>query len=65
MSYQNALTYLAEKIQEDIAFKKDGLVNGVIDFAEYKRLCGVIQGLNAARELILDLAKRMENDDAE
>lgn len=36
------------------------------DFAEYKRICGVIRGLNLADEHIRDLAQRMkDNDDSD
>ena len=33
------------------------------DFAEYKSLCGVLQGLGIAIELINDLVKKLEHDD--
>jgi hypothetical protein len=36
---------------------------GCKSFEEYQRLCGLIQGLEHAQNLISDLAKRMENDD--
>ena len=35
------------------------------DYSEYQRLCGTIQGLVFARELINDLAKRLETNDDE
>jgi hypothetical protein len=31
------------------------------DFAEYKRLCGVIEGLALAEREILDIKDRLEN----
>jgi len=37
----------------------------VPDFNEYHKLCGVIQGLDFAKQTIADLAKRMETDDDE
>ena len=37
--------------------------NGCKSFDEYQRLCGLIQGLQHAQNLISDLAKRMEEDD--
>jgi len=33
------------------------------DYSEYQKLCGVIQGLDFAKELAQDLQKRMEKDD--
>jgi hypothetical protein len=38
---------------------------GAKDFPDYKKLCGTIQGLVYAKEVITDLAKRLENDDDE
>ena len=35
------------------------------DFSEYHKLCGVIQGLDFAKETIADLAKRLEQDNDE
>lgn len=35
------------------------------DFNEYHKLCGVIQGLDFAKQTITDLAKRLEQDDDE
>ncbi len=32
-------------------------------FDEYKKVCGVIRGLNLADSIINDLVQRMENDD--
>jgi hypothetical protein len=35
------------------------------DYSEYQKLCGIIQGLDFAKELSQDLQKRMEKDDDE
>lgn len=32
-------------------------------FDEYKRLCGEIRGLRIAKELVLDVKQRVENED--
>ena len=32
-------------------------------YDEYKRLCGLIQGLRLAEERLMDLAKKVETDD--
>jgi hypothetical protein len=33
------------------------------DFAEYKNLCGVIQGLSLAESIVKDLVQKLERDD--
>lgn len=33
------------------------------EMTEYHKLCGFIQGLEFAKELVTDLSKRMDNDD--
>ena len=64
MSYTTPLEYLKSKIEEERSNVVSFLSQGTLkDIEEYRRLCGVIQGLNAARVLILDLEKRMETDD--
>lgn len=34
----------------------------VSSIEEYRRLCGLVQGLEYAKETVKDLAKRLEND---
>ena len=62
MRYANELEY----IQSNIESRKDELMEYISkgnlkDFNEYHKLCGFIQGLEAVKELIIDLAKRMED----
>ena len=33
------------------------------DFSEYQKLCGVIQGLDIAKQITTDFAKRLEIED--
>jgi hypothetical protein len=33
------------------------------DYAEYRAMCGEVRGLLSAEQLIMDLAKNMENSD--
>ena len=33
------------------------------DFAEYKNLCGIIQGLTTAEQIINDLVQKLEKSD--
>jgi hypothetical protein len=63
MSYSNALEYLDSKLQEERMLIVDTLIQGKLDEGEYKRLCGVLQGLELAKNHIKDLAKRLERDD--
>lgn len=41
------------------------LAGNATDYADYKRMCGFLQGLDRAAEEIKALAKQMENDDGE
>jgi len=63
MSYNNALEYLTEKLDEQRESVANGVIRTVLPEGEYARLCGVIQGIDFAKQLIKDLAKRLENDD--
>jgi hypothetical protein len=64
MSYTTPLEYLKSKLEDERSNVVSFLSQGTLkDIEEYRRLCGVIQGLDAAKVLINDLAKRMETDD--
>ena len=55
--------YLLGKLRENQANTMDYLAAGnAKDYAEYRQLCGHIRGLESAEQLIIDLAKRREND---
>lgn len=59
----NALDYLIGKLNEEREVNSKFISGGgAIDYADYTRLCGVIQGLDTARNLVTDLAKRLEED---
>jgi hypothetical protein len=64
MSYTTPLDYLKSKIEDErsniVSFLSQGTLK---DIEEYRRLCGIIQGLDAAKVHIVDLEKRMETDD--
>jgi hypothetical protein len=62
MGYSNALEYLESKLKEERIVIIENLVQGKLDEGEYKRLCGVLQGLDLAINHIKDLAKRMEEE---
>jgi len=63
MVYSNALEYLESKLQEERMLIIEALIQGKLDEAEYKRLCGALQGLELAKNHIKDLAKRLERND--
>jgi len=55
---------LREKIRSDMNNYADDLAGGACrSFDEYKKLCGVIQGLAIAERYILDLAKKVDESD--
>jgi hypothetical protein len=62
MSYSNALEYLETKLKEERVLIVDSIIQGKLDEAEYKRLCGALQGLDLAVSHIKDLAKRMDEE---
>jgi hypothetical protein len=58
------LEHLIKQIEERKLETLDFIgANNCSSFEEYRRLCGLIQGLQHAQNLISDLAKRMEEDD--
>jgi hypothetical protein len=58
------LEYVDSKLNERRNELKDFLANGALkDFNEYQKLCGVIQGLDYAKQIISDLANRLENNE--
>ena len=56
---------LNEKLTEHQSSSEDFLKSGgAKDFAEYREVCGVIRGLNAALREVNDLSRNyMEDDD--
>jgi hypothetical protein len=55
---------LREKIRTDMNNYADDLATGACqDFAQYQKLCGVIQGLATAERHLLDLAEKVNIDD--
>lgn len=60
------LAYLVSKLEERQKEIQDFLGDGgAKDFPEYQKLCGTIQGLVYASNLITDLAKRLETEEHE
>jgi len=58
------LDYLSDKIDEERKSIELHLARGAASsFEEYQKLCGVIQGLDTVKQIITDLAQRMESND--
>jgi hypothetical protein len=58
------LNHLVKELsQQKLSYEQACARGSAKDFAEYKHLCGVLQGLGAAIELITDLVQKMERDD--
>jgi hypothetical protein len=63
MNYANELEYIDSKLDERRTEIEQHLGRGVAkNYDEYQKLCGVIQGLGFAKEILIDLAQRMETD---
>ena len=55
---------LRQMIRTDMNNYADDMSGGACqDFAQYQKLCGVIQGLAIAERYLMDLLKKAENDD--
>jgi hypothetical protein len=58
------LELLHSRISERITTISESLVGGVAeDYAEYRRLCGVVTGLLTAQREIQDLATKLKETD--
>lgn len=61
--YQNAYEYLISKLTERQEEVGAHICTGrLANFEEFRALCGFIDGLKYAEELIRDLEKRQEQD---
>ena len=58
---QDFARVLREQIRTDLNNYADDLALGVCqDYAQYQKLCGIIQGLGLAERYIIDLAEKVE-----
>jgi hypothetical protein len=57
--------FIRKYIDEDIEKQSEAVIRGHLEYGEYKRVCGVIFGLKIARDILLDVEKKLENDDDE
>jgi hypothetical protein len=59
---EQVLEFLRSELRKYMNEYADNVATGSCqDFAEYKRLCGVIEGLALAEREILDIKDRLEN----
>ena len=66
MITDQTLNYLVNKLNDQRRDLIDFISQGSVkDFSEYQKICGVIQGLDTAKQIISDLADRMENTEDE
>ena len=64
MSNYQELAYVAKEIQKLKQEREAYVAAGRVDhIEEYRRVCGVIQGLNYAENIIEDLVQKMEKSD--
>ena len=62
MQAEQVLEFLRSELWKYMIEYVDNVATGSCqDFAEYKRLCGVIEGLALAEREILDIKDRLEN----
>lgn len=62
MQHETALEHLLREIGEQRTVVVNSVLGGNISDYEYRRLVGVIQGLDFSARTINDLAKRLETD---
>jgi len=63
MNSDSSFEYLNDKLSERCVEIEQHLGSGAAKtYDEYQKLCGFIQGLEYAKQLISDLADRMEID---
>lgn len=59
----NMLTYLAGKLEEDYQRTKEDLAMGSAkDHGEYKYHCGIVRGILLAKNHIMELADKLDDD---
>jgi hypothetical protein len=62
MATERILEHLRDTIRRIMNEYADNVATGSCqDFAEYKRLCGVIEGLALAERELLDIKEKVEN----
>jgi hypothetical protein len=60
----NEFEYITKQLRERSEIVSERLgTGGAKDYAEYRELCGQIQGLLYAQSVITDLVRKMENNE--
>lgn len=64
---QTASNNLAEFLRKSLRQQMNDMADhiaggGCIDFSEYKRCCGIVEGLARAERELLDLTKQIDDD---
>jgi hypothetical protein len=65
MKSLTAAEYLMKELNEQRQTVIDSITTGRLSHDEYMRLCGSLQGLAFARDIIVGLAKKVEEEDDE
>ena len=65
MSYHYAFDSLYNRLEEQREMVVESITRGNLSLEEYKRLCGVLQGIEFAKQTIKDIAKKLEIEDGE
>jgi len=63
MDEKSAFDFMHRHFDEHRRLAAETVLTGRAAPDEYHRLCGVIQGIDFAKDVINNLAKRMEDDD--
>ena len=59
----NLAEFLRKSLRQQMTDMADHIAGGgCADFSEYKRCCGVIEGLARAERELLDLTKQIDDD---
>lgn len=60
----DALSLLVKQMDDEKLSVAESLVNGsATDFPEYRRMCGVIRGLELAQRIVGEMRERMQKQD--
>ena len=61
-SYENSFDYLRKVLRNKMNEIADNIsTGGAVDFPEYKRMCGIIEGLATVERELLDLQEKIEH----
>jgi hypothetical protein len=59
----NLAEFLRKSLRQQMNDMADHIAGGgCIDFSEYKRCCGIVEGLARAERELLDLTKQIDDD---